>query len=867
MAAPECSQKAQPRRKGPGALAALTAAALALPGLGVSSAHAADGDEFTFDYRHYQEGERNLDLQTYDNLNLKPLRADSLAVGMDGGLSDRVRFGFTYTQDTWSGATPVATVPEAAITDQIYTGASKPNEYVTDPMGHPLDVNWDTYDGTNVQFSPDSKLVHVMGSASPETRRQGDFKLGYEWNDAAANLSGGVSEEPDYHSSFGAIDGRLDLNRKLTTLNWSFSYTRSDIHASLEANTAADWGAYQDVIQDNNGVRTLYGHRTDRAGSIGVTQVLNKAAVIEASVGYTRSTGYMANPYKDVILAFDDPNQYLDATGLRTVILKGVLEVRPNVRNQWTGNLRYVQYIGAFDAALHLDYRFYHDDWAINAHTLDAAWYQPLGLGWMATVGGRYYTQSKASFYQPYFFLNQAPPYTGPFNPELPRPLDFSQIPLSVYSSDERLSGFGVATGRLAISKTFADGLRIEAGGEYSRHAGSLKLGGGGEASFADFSSYTLYTTLKVDLTGRGLGGGSPFHAGQGDDAFSAPAGVLFDRMLDRAGEASVGLRHIYARSGGDLLNGGTPVTDDQSVIDNACGEVSCQLTPTSSSDHVTELDLMYAPAAWLTLLAAPQIHDRHLDVRPLQYSFLSFFPGLGGGTPSYRHSSGGLGDVGVYALVRLWDGAGQHLHAGLGFSSPAGNAGVRQNASQDYAAYDLQLGAGVWRFRPSLTYLGHAGGWSWGAQVSGAVGLQARNGEGYAEGDQFQATAWGGLRVFDWLTAQVRAVRTLQSAVSGEFDPHLVATLTGYQYVGNVATPVYSYEQDPHVVLGPMDMPASHGGRYWDVGLGLTAVVPRGPLAGNRLSAEWLQPLDDQPYGYQLRRTGTLAVSWSLQL
>ena len=867
MAAPDDSG----RRRGSGALAALTAAALALPGLAPSPALAADGDEVTFDYHHYQEGERNLDGQSYGDLNLKPLRVDSLAVGMTGGLSDRVRFGFNYTQDTWSGATPVATVPEAAINDQIYSGASKPNVYYADPQGRPVDVNWDTYDGTSVQYSRNPRLVHVMGSASPETRRQGDVRLGYEWNDAAVTLSGGLSDEPDYRSAFGGLEGRLDLNRKLTTLNWSLSYTSSAIHASLEANTAADWGAYTDQIRDNNGVNTLYGDRRDAAGSVGVTQVLNKNAVVSAGLGYTHSAGYLANPYKAAILAFDDPDQFIDSTGLRTVLLKGVLEERPRVRNQWNWNLRYVQYVGALDASLHLDYRFYHDDWGINAHTLDAAWYQPLGGGWLATLGGRYYSQTQASFYRPYYLFDQAEPILGPINPELPRRLDFSQIPLHLFSSDERLSGFGVLSGRLAVSRTFDRGFTLEAGGELSEHKGSLKLGGGGEGRYADFNAYSVFASLKLDLSARAGQGENPFHLGLGENRFTAPAGVTLAAMLDKAGQVSVEFRHSWVRRGGALLHGSAPAGDDQSLIDQGCGEVQCQLTPTDSSGNVSELQFMYAATDWLTLVAAPQLVDRHLDVRPLEAEPIDegdvFHPGGGGGQPNYRHSSGGLGDLGLYALVRLWDSGGQRLHAGLGLGAPTGDSGVRQNASQDFVAYDLQHGGGVWTFRPSLTYQGRAARWSWGAQASGVVKLQSRNAQGYALGDSYQVSVWGGYRVADWLTASVRGQRSVQGAASGAFAPQTTPTLIGYRYVGNQAVGVYSYDLQPHVVTGPMDLPGSLGGRYWDLGVGLSAVVPRGPLAGNRVGIEWLQPLHDDVRGYQLKRTGTLSASWSLRL
>jgi hypothetical protein len=856
-----------------GALAALTAAALALPGLAATSARAADGDEFNVDYRHYEEGERNLNNQTYGELNLKPLRADSLAVGMKGFLSDRVRFGFDYTQDTWSGATPVTTVPEAAIADQISSGASRPTSYSADSHGHPVDVNWSTFDGNSVQFSPDPRLVHVMGSASPETRRQGEAHLGYEWDDAAINLGGGLSVEPDYHSNFVEADGRVDFNRKLTTLSWSASYTSSDIHASLEANNAADWGAYLNQIQDVNGVSTLVGHRSDHAFAIGLSQVLNKDAVIAASFGYTRSQGYLSNPYKAVILAFDDPNQFIDTTGLRSVVLHGVLEQRPTLRNQWNWNLDFVQYIAPWDASLHLDYRFYHDDWGVDAHTFDASLHQPLGGGWMVTPGVRYYSQSKAFFYKPYFLFDQAFPILFPRNPELPPKLDFSQLQTQLFSSDERLSGFGAITGRLAIARAFPEGFRLEVGGEFTRHAGSLKLGGGGEGAYADFNSYTVYTALRVDLAGRAFASGADHEAAvrAAEEELTAPAGVMFADMLDKAGEVRIGFRHDYARRNGPMLFGSTPVAGDQPIIDNGCrADTPCQLTPMRYTQNVSTLQLMLAPTDWLTVLVQPTLVDRHMDVRPLVPDDASGFlglPGLGGPTPNYRRSTGGLGDTGVYALTRLWQGGGQRLQLGLGLLAPTGDAGFMQTGGQGFVAYPLQLGRGVWSFQPSLTWLGQAHRWSWGAQASAIKRLQPYNGQGYTFGNEVKASAWAGYRPLDWLTGSVRVQYSSETAVKGAFGPHLVPVITGYKYVGNEQVAIYGFNDAPNPVTGPMDAPQNQGGRYWDAGLGLSAVVPSGPLAGNRFSVEWLQPLHDQVHGYQLARTGTLTASWSLRL
>jgi hypothetical protein len=61
------------------------------------------------------------------------------------------------------------------------------------------------------------------------------------------------------------------------------------------------------------------------------------------------------------------------------------------------------------------------------------------------------------------------------------------------------------------------------------------------------------------------------------------------------------------------------------------------------------------------------------------------------------------------------------------------------------------------------------------------------------------------------------------------------------------------------------MDYAASYGGRYVDVGFGLSVTIPQGEWQGNRFSVEWLQPVDDDVNGYQLERTGTLAATWGV--
>ena len=180
-------------------LQALTSAAIVLPGLLLSSAQAADGDHINFQFSRYQEGKRNLyGLPNSQN----PIRADVLHGSGLFTLTDRAKFSFSYTQDTWSGATPITTTPLVAnpyssILKNTPTGVAVSG---ASPLLHPGNVllDRDLNPIRNDTGEQDTRSVLVLSSASPETRNQANFGLGYEWDDAAINASAGFSLERDY---------------------------------------------------------------------------------------------------------------------------------------------------------------------------------------------------------------------------------------------------------------------------------------------------------------------------------------------------------------------------------------------------------------------------------------------------------------------------------------------------------------------------------------------------------------------------------------------------------------------------------------------------------------------------------------------
>ncbi|MEQ1638289.1 MAG: DUF3570 domain-containing protein [Methylococcales bacterium] len=840
-------------------LQALTLAALALPGLTVSSVVSASEDEVSFQYGHYEEGKR----QIYKgNSNLKPIEVESLQGSAHVKLSDRVKFAFNYIQDTWSGATPISTAPLSFgenKTKPSISGASpiiQPQQVVRmDAQMNPLTLD----PAATGEYIQDKQMVHTLSSASPETRKQGDFKLGYEWDEAAVELGGGISLENDYESRFGNVGGRLDFNQKLTTLNLNLSYANSNTNASIDHDAAPY------IYEASNGFNTynsthdssqlskygtlkanlLQGNREDWGALLGLTQVLNKSSLLEANLGYTRSTGYMANPYKTVTSIFVDPiNQAFNTLDITSGTVLALLEKRPDERNQWTANLRYVQHVDALDAGVHFDYRIFHDDWGITAHTFELDWAQSLSQGWMVTPRIRYYSQDAADFYLPFMVSKQAAPGRAVV-------LNTSKLP-SAYSSDQRLSAFGALSGGVTISKQFAKGVSIEAGGEYYTHAGSLMLGGSGEGAYADFNYYMVNAALKVDLSALSLaGGGSSHHAGHNghtrqqhtQHSGHAPAGVMFDHLLPQAGDFMVGYRFMYGFQGSGIQRGTDPVSD-RTIINAGCNGKPCYVAPDSMNMSMHMLDLMYAPTDWLTLMLMPQFMDMNMSMRSLTGA------STGSGETSYAvthsghpHNTGGIGDTGMYALFKVFDMQGHHFHATLGLSAPTGDVGIQLRdthaVDMGFIHYGMQLGSGTWDFKPSVTYTGELEQWSWGAQLSGTKRLEDQNASGFAYGDIFQGTAWGSYSVFNWLSASVRGVYTVQGQNRGAYN-------------------------GKYIPIGPMDYANSYGGRYFDVGFGLNASIPSGDLQGNRLGFEWLQPVHDDVNGYQLPREGALSATWS---
>jgi Protein of unknown function (DUF3570) len=425
------------QRSTPKTLAALTSAALALPGMTTQSPAATPAAKVELEggLFYYDEGTDRVRVATVQQQAITPVGDDF-----------DVKLNAVY--DSISGASPIYNVPTlecpggkviqpAAAGTETVSGASGGS---TSPLPRPL--------GGIPYTQAGCQPIGVQQVISPtpfdDRRVAVDLKTNYYRGATTIGLGLGISDEEDYRSNYVTIDLRQDINQKRTTLAFGVSLADDKVMPVNEPGFTGDKQTLQTLV--------------------GLTQVLDKYSLAQVNLSYTDGQGYLTDPYKDVFV--------LDSNSV-------VPEQRPDERNQWNLLGRYVRFFPALDGALHLDYRFSQDDWGVTANTLETSWIQTLGAGWQATLGVRYYSQGEADFYQDYF---DTLPGDGH------------------YSSDYRLATFGALGYRLRLSKALSDSVRIDAGVEYYDRRVGLALESTDNTDAADYDFVTFNLGWKLSF-------------------------------------------------------------------------------------------------------------------------------------------------------------------------------------------------------------------------------------------------------------------------------------------------------------------------------------------------------------------------------
>jgi hypothetical protein len=159
--------------------------------------------------------------------------------------------------------------------------------------------------------------------------------------------------------------------------------------------------------------RIAHAQKNTVSGFASASWVLDRTSVLETGVQLNHQAGFLSDPYKLVVVGSD----------LRH-------DTRPRRRSEAAWLLRYRLAVNP-RAALHLDARVAGNSWGQQSLTMQARWYQSIGDGWHLIPGLRFYSQSQARFYAPFFDADPG--------------LD--------YSSDYRLGAFGAISASLNLRK------------------------------------------------------------------------------------------------------------------------------------------------------------------------------------------------------------------------------------------------------------------------------------------------------------------------------------------------------------------------------------------------------------------------------
>jgi hypothetical protein len=205
--------------------------------------------------------------------------------------------------------------------------------------------------------------IDVVTTASPyhESRKEYGFGLDYIYRDSKITLSALSSREPDYVANSRSIDITQETFGGMTSVSMGFTLANDQIgkHNSPEFSDVAKHWQYR----------------------FGVSQILTPHWIMSANTEIVADNGFLGSPYR-----------------IAYVFGAAVPERIPRTRSSRAVKFRVLGSLSAQNA-IHADYRYFWDNWAIKAHTAEGGFSRHLDDKTLADTYLRFYKQSKALFY------------------------------------------------------------------------------------------------------------------------------------------------------------------------------------------------------------------------------------------------------------------------------------------------------------------------------------------------------------------------------------------------------------------------------------------------------------------------------------
>lgn len=258
--------------------------------------------------------------------------------------------------------------------------------------------------------SDHTTVVSPLVAISRDTWRGGTLSASYVADVVSSASVDVVSNATKRMTDFRSeISGAIAQKVRATTLTASYVYSTEHDYAShnasfslsqdlLQKNTTLAFGAAfsQNTVR-RSGDESFRRELWTAGASATWTQTLTRKAILQVGYTFSYNNGYQASPYRFVRVYTPDN---LDSSDLKSVLYK-VPETEPGLRLRHAFVAGVNGYLGRH-AVLQGDYRFYFDDWGLQAHTIQLRLlltFKDLTI----RLRERFHFQSGVSFYRPYY--------------------------------------------------------------------------------------------------------------------------------------------------------------------------------------------------------------------------------------------------------------------------------------------------------------------------------------------------------------------------------------------------------------------------------------------------------------------------------
>ena len=215
----------------------------------------------------------------------------------------------------------------------------------------------------------------TTSGASKYTEERTEYSLGASYLYDKSLLSAGftTSNENDYQADTYYFSISQDFFGDLT--NISMGYSRGN-----------------DTVEQNG--NDSFQEEVDRQNyRLGISQIVTPNLIIGLDYEGVTDEGFLNNPYRFYrYLNPLDPN----------LEHRTAQEVYPNTRTSDAASLR-AAYFLPYRASIKIDYRYFTDDWGIDASNYQLSYTHPLAGGWILDIKYRFYEQTQADFYKDLF--------------------------------------------------------------------------------------------------------------------------------------------------------------------------------------------------------------------------------------------------------------------------------------------------------------------------------------------------------------------------------------------------------------------------------------------------------------------------------